>query len=332
MQKDLNNPFEFEKLKKQPSTNWKQVSVELNFRNFVENLDTSGFKYDIDRDKIVEYIKGIKDYIENLNIRKLKPRVMPTTVFPIVNFPSYECEHVSLEFLGKLKKLKNLSIEFNSGTLNHSYERKFFKVATRDVANLALGLCNLKALQKLEIVHSNLQEHEKILYLLVSIEGISTLTCLNLTHCNITSKESGRHFENFFLHNSTLERLELRENNLHGDFCEHFAVGLLNFKGHLKYLGMAFNPILRDGLKFIISSMIERDNVEQLNVCGCEGGKRDSYEEFVQEFCTFLRQTKKLKLLDLSCNHIPDVTLRRKIINAINENRSIAHFVFNPEG
>lgn len=318
-------------MRKNSNTNWKQISIELNFRNFVENLEKNDYKWDDDRERILKFTDGLKDHIENLKIRKLKLKKMPKSDFPIVNYPSDECEHVSLEFLKNLINLKTLSVEFGPGIVNCNYNRKLFQVATKDIENLSLALVKLKALQKLEIKHSDLKDNEKIFHLLISIEQNKNLTELNFKHCKITSDESGMLFERFLSENSTIEMIELSENRLNFDFCKRFAEGLIKFKGHLKYLGLAFNPIMLDGLKLIISSVIKRDNIKTLNVSCCEGGKHDSYEEFTEQFCTLLQNTKHLKLLDFSSNLIPDAELRKKIVNAHCKN-SIVFFLHNPQG
>lgn len=319
-------------MKKTPNINWKQISIELSFRNFVENLESDSFTWSVDREKILNFVDKLKDYIENLQIRKLKLKnELNDEDFPVVNYSSDDNEHVSLEFLKNLTKLKRLSIEFGPGTIKKGYHRKLFLVATTDIKNLSLALRELKALEKLEIKHSNLEEELKIFYLISSIDLSENIKILNLTHCNITSK-SGVHFENFLTKNSSIEEIELRGNNLGYEFCKHFANGILNFKGQLlKYLGLSFNQILLNGLKFIMNSMIEKDNVKMLNVCGCEGGKSDSYEEFIDKFCTLLQYSKKLKLLDFSSNFIPNADLRKKIIEAHNKNSNI-FFIFNPNG
>lgn len=328
-QKELENPLEFEKLKRSGNCDWKRISIELNFRNFVENLEWNGFNYDVDRERIWNYTENLKDFIENLKIRKLKPRkALDEEAFSVVNFSSEDCDHVSLEFLGKLTKLKSLSLDFSPGKLGKSYQRRFFKLSQMDIENIAFALKDLKMLTKLEIVHSDLEESEKISSLIASL---GSLKILNLSHCKITSKKSGQHFEQLLTANNSLEHLELRENNLNLDFCTHLAAGIEKFKGKFTFLALAFNPILCDGLKLILKSIAKKDNVENLNICGCMGGKSDSYEEFVDEFSSLIKNSKKLKFLDFSANKIPKFDLRQQIIDALKQNFTIK-LLINPNG
>lgn len=179
------------------------------------------------------------NFVENLKIRKLKCPKIKEEVFKVVNFSSDDCEHVNLEFLRYLTKLKTFSIEFNPGVLKKNYERRLFDVAVVDIENLSDALRELKNLEKLEIINSNLRENEKIQNILSSIENLKNLTTLILTNCGIASGKSGESFDQFLTKSESIKSIELKNNDFNYEFCVYFSIGILSTKANLDYLGLS---------------------------------------------------------------------------------------------
>ena len=79
----------------------------------------------------------------------------------------------------------------------------FFQISVHEMKNFSKCLKKLIYLETLEVTKSNLDQHEKIFHLLSSIKNLPCLKVLTLTHCNISSKESGMYFEKYLSNNST---------------------------------------------------------------------------------------------------------------------------------
>ena len=78
--------------------------------------------------------------------------------------------------------------------------------------------------RKLSIVLEALAKHEN-------------LNTLDFSFCSLDDS-AGKVLKEFLKINTSLEHLELQGNKLSGQGCNELAIGLVNFKWNLKYLGI----------------------------------------------------------------------------------------------
>jgi hypothetical protein len=151
-------------------------------------------------------------------------------------FPE-ECHHGPLKFLANFLNLKEISLVFGKSNLGRSYERRFFEVSEKDLDNLASGLTPLRHLEHFAIRKSKLNNKKKFFDVLLVLKNKKTLKSLDFSYCFL-GEEAGEDFKMFFNFNKSLERLELQGNFLGPVACEAFGIGLAQFLGSLKYLGL----------------------------------------------------------------------------------------------
>ncbi|KAL7030306.1 hypothetical protein ACKWTF_006611 [Chironomus riparius] len=317
------------KCMKDSETNWKKIGIELCYTEFVENLTF----YESDLPAILEFTDNItkrcSKFIENLTIRKvnmnekkLANEFNPKTFSRI--YRNDEVSHISLEFLKNLKNLKNISITFNPQISFELYEPRFFQVSVHDIENFSKSLECFCHLESLEITKTDLEEHAKLFHLLSSIEKLRGLKALTLTHCNISSKESGAIFASFLSKSMSLTEINLKDNALRSDFCHQFSLGMQKFNGILQKLNLSMNPILHDGLEFIMSSIVQNDNVVDLDISTCDGFSCTSYGTAFQELINLISTSRNLQHLDISNNIIASGTTRKEFIRALGGNYHIS--------
>lgn len=83
--------------------------------------------------------------IENFTINQLQfklnlPLRMHKIRYPDVKlyqYPDYDCNHGSLQFLGKFRNLKEISLQFGKNDLGTEFERRFFQVSDLDIKLLS---------------------------------------------------------------------------------------------------------------------------------------------------------------------------------------------------
>lgn len=304
------------------------------YLEFIENLTF----YESDLPAVLKFTEEItkkcSDYIDSLTIRKVKmdERKLANEFNPRIfsmNYKNEEVAHISLEFLKNLKNLKNLSITFNPQISFEFYERRFYQISVDDIKNFSKGLESLIHLETLEITKTDLKEHEKIFHLLSSIGKLRGLKALTLTHCNISSKESGDIFASYLSKNLSLTEINLQHNALNSDFCHQFSFGIEKFNGILQKLDLSVNPILHDGLEFVINSLAQKDNVVDLDISTCEGFTCTSYGLAFEELNKLISTSNNLRHLNISNNAIASEATRKKFIRALEGNFHISTISFS---
>ena len=68
----MKNVLKFEVLLRNPQTSWKNVGIELLYREYVENLDYSAYDWEDSTKSVNEVTEKCKNFIEEISIRKLK--------------------------------------------------------------------------------------------------------------------------------------------------------------------------------------------------------------------------------------------------------------------
>ena len=184
MQAKLRDVLKLQNLLKDPNTNWKKIGLELKLTELIENLEETAFDEPMTAEHLKNVIEKLKDHVEHLSIKKLKgyDKNPFNDKVRVVNFSSDECFHGSLEFLGGLTNLKDLSIKFDPGLQGLKYERRFFQVAIVDLENIGKALMSLKKLEKFAIQQSDLSEPMKINYLLMSMKTMKQLNVIDLSY------------------------------------------------------------------------------------------------------------------------------------------------------
>lgn len=305
------------------------MGIELCYSEFVENLTF----FDADLPAILEFTDDITKkcsrFIEQLTIRRVKmnEKKLSNEFNPKIfsrNYKNEEVAHISLEFLKHLQNLKNISITFNPQISFEIYERRFFQVSVHDIENFSKSLETFIHLETLEITKTDLEEHEKIFHLLSSIENLRGLKALTLTQCNISSKESGAIFASYISNNLSLTEINLSDNALSSDFCHQFSLGMEKFNGMLQKLNLSMNSILHDGLEFIMSCIVQKDNAVDLDISTCEGFTCTSYGTAFDELNKLISTSKNLKHLKVSNNTITSGGTRKKFIRALEGNFHIS--------
>lgn len=99
---------------------------------------------------------------------------------------------------------------------------------------------------------------------------------LELSCCAI-SDGIGDHIRDFFVVNQSLKSLELKFNNLNVDACNGIGKGILNFKGFLKYLGLAGNPVMEAGFLAIGAGCKDTSQIQKLDVMSCNLGENGGF-------------------------------------------------------
>ncbi|KAG5683026.1 hypothetical protein PVAND_012336 [Polypedilum vanderplanki] len=320
-----------EELFRSKKTDWKSIAVELIYAEYVESLKATYFPST--HEKYEKFTRQFAKYIRELKINKIQPQTKEICnefdkSIKIVNYKQKDCEHFPLDFFRELKNLEKLSISFHPPELKKNYNRRFFNVAIEDIKNLSIGLSSLEKLHTLEITQTNLENDEKIKFLLETLQNLKNLKCLSLTHCNIKSQNSGGYFEKF-LENSSLEVLDLSHNELDFGFCQQFAKGLENLKQMLK-LSLIMTGIFYNGLDEILKSISKCDKICELNISSCESEKFDNENTVINELKNLLENSTNLKVLEMPNNEIKDVIKRCEIIEALEKNFTLESMdVFN---
>lgn len=318
----IRDVLRLQELSRDATTNWKAVGLELKLAEFIENLEQTQF----DAPKTITYLEQLmamlEPFIDQLSINKLKTKQYfaknpfnPSA--PVVNFNSDECSHGSLEFLGGLSNLKQLSIKFDPGNLGYNYTRRLFQVSTEDVENVAKALTNLKKLERLEIRRSDLSEPEKLLFLTRSMKSMPALRSIDFSNCSIGSRLSGLHFLGLLRANRMIRRLELKGNNLDECFCQNLAAGLKDFRGELEYLGLSWNPIFGKALVNILKAA---EKVSRLDISNCDLKTKQHNDECFDCLAVMLERHQSLIELDVSGNEFTSVELKAKFIKALEKN------------
>lgn len=311
-----------QKLTRNATTDWKTVGLELKLAEFIEDLEQTKF----DLPEMIKYLEQLmaklEPWIEKLSITKLKTR-QHFTKNPfnpsarVVNFDSDECSHGSLEFLGGLSNLKQLSIKFDPGYLGYSYKRRLFQVSIEDLENIAKALSKLKKLERLEIRRSDLSEPEKVLFLTRSMKSLPTLHSIDFSNCSIGLRLSGQHFRELLKSNRAIKRLELKGNDLDEGFCKNFAVGLKDFRGRLDYFGLSWNPIFGKALTFILKAS---GNISHLDISNCILKTNQQTEECFDQLASMLERHQSLTEIDISGNEFKSLEMKAKFIKALEKN------------
>lgn len=302
--------------------------MELKLAEFIENLEQTKFDEPGTVEELEVVAEKLNNFVENLSIKKLMPRkIYDKNPFNekarVVNFPSDECYHGSLEFLGGLTNLKSLSIKFDPGVLGCKYEKRFFQVATVDIENIGKALVSLKKLEYFTIKTSDLSEPMKMLHLLLPLKTMKHLKSIDLSYCNIKSKESGEYFEEFLNVHRSLKHLELKGNIFRRDFSTHLAHGIRKFAGKLNYFGLSFTPLLDNGLDQIIKSIKDRKNVVRLDISNCESGLLGRNDDCNEALISLIEREGSLREININGNDIKKDLTKELFIKALDKNYKI---------
>lgn len=319
-----------QKLKREPSTNWKKVGLELKFTEFIENLEVEDFEAPEKKKYLNHLTDKLVTIVEDLSIQKIKPRrrYERNPFNPkarVVNFSSNECSHGSLEFLGQLINLRSLKLKFDPGNLGLNYERRFFLLSTIDIENLGKALASMEKLENFAIHKSDLGESMKIRHLLMPMRSMEHLKVLDLSFCRITSKESGEYFSEFLNARQSLKSLELKGNNLNSEFCVEFARGIENFKGKLEFLGLSLTSIfgIGNGLCSILRCISKKNNVKRLDFSHCDNFLRGDNDACPEELNLFIAQESETLVINMQGNKFISEEIKENFIKALCKNFEI---------
>lgn len=114
-------------------------------------------------------------------------------------------------------------------------------------------------------IHRSLFTNRKIESLMRGLSDCSRLEKLELSFCQLTSTKA---IGEFLSVNNTLSALELRGNYLSGNEVADLADAINQYKGNLCYLGLAQNPLQSIGLQCILYSILDTEQVNDLDISG----------------------------------------------------------------
>lgn len=90
---------------------------------------------------------------------------------------------------------------------------------------------------------------------------------LDLSFCQLTTTNA---IAEFLSVNNALKALELKGNYLSGNEVVDLATAINEYNGHLRYLGLAQNPLQSDGIKGILSNILNTTQVNELDISACQ--------------------------------------------------------------
>lgn len=325
VEEKIHDELELQKLQRDATTDWKKVGLELKLVEIIDGLEQNEFDNPEVIQQLNDMMEKLQPFVENVKIKKLKPRrrLEESSNVQVVNVPSDECPHGSLEFLGRLSEMKSLSISFNPGEVGQSYERRFFQVASNDITNIGKALMRLKMLESFALRRSDLSEPMKIRHLLEPMMLMENLKFLDLSFCSITSEDSGECFEKFLSFVRSLQHLELKGNNLNFDFCDHLARGIQQFEGNFEYLGLSMTPIVGNGMSQILKSLREKNNVQRLDISNCGHSKRELVEESFEALISLMESKTTISEIKMENNTISSQGIKQNFIKALDKNYEI---------
>lgn len=314
-----------------PSTNWKQVGIQMKFEEIIENMPEAEFRYASTSESFLKTVDRLSDFIEILNIKKLQPRLGPI-VHPVnknvnmVNIPDDECYHGSLLCLGRLKNLKSLSLNFKPNEMHINYQQRFYQTSNEDMKHLGNGLKELCNLEHFRMCETNLSDHSKLCQIMKPFIKSRVINILDFSFCRINSRESGKLFKNFLEAATSLKELRLKGNIIDEHFCEPFSSGLKNFEGKLEFLDLSLNKILGNGLSLVIKSIREAQNVEKLDISQCDSLHNQKKNLCLNELIELIKSKLKIvKSIDFHMNRIDGESIKT-LIEALNLNYEIEEF------
>lgn len=204
-----------------------------------------------------------------------------------------------MSFLGELKPLTSLTINFGRENLRYDYHKRFFEVSCDDIRHLVDGIRQLSNLKSLTL-RGNKMDSKKMIVLMTGLIA-SHIEVLDLSFCQLDA-HTIQPLVIFLCENEhhSLKHLELQGNYLGGAQLAAFAAGLAMFNGKLKCLGLSQNPLNDDGVVAIVNGLLELKYLRKIDFSCCEMG-----EIGVREILRILR-LNSLRSVDISSVHVTD--------------------------
>lgn len=191
-----------------PGRLWKNVYMDRYVRDLIETLE-AGHQDEYTED-FRSQLELCAPFVHYLHIKQLQPWSPKVTDDPKdipVAFPIF---HINLNVvLSLLPNIKFLEIQFGLREVGINYDKRFFQIDPDDLANIALGVNNLRHCYHLKIHNSNIYcEH---IHLFAKHLNSDSLTELDLSF-NKIGDEGARHVAKILMTSFQLKILILKGN------------------------------------------------------------------------------------------------------------------------
>lgn len=117
-------------------TNWKKKGIETKLVELIESTEPGDWNYD----EFFSLAKNVSPFVEELDIKSLKPLKKFEHNYPdehMENVPAEVCHHGSLGFIENLKNLHTISIRFVSPSVGREYRKEKFEHSYEDIEHLS---------------------------------------------------------------------------------------------------------------------------------------------------------------------------------------------------
>ncbi|KAL0269702.1 UNVERIFIED_CONTAM: hypothetical protein PYX00_007340 [Menopon gallinae] len=295
--------------------NWKRMYMERHVQELVESFTPEGF----DIDRVNEMCRLASDYVFKLDLRQLK--IIQQVQEEEDLFIAPECfDHIDLSpIISGLKNLTELHIEFGLKHIGSNYKKSLFEMSNEDCKNIGEGVSRAENLKVLHI-HQSLIDDSKVMSLLTSMVGNTSLKKFEITNCLI-SDNGALAIAKYLRGRSNLEELNLSNNKIGPLGIQSLAYVLTQEDTTpIKTLNLKFNSFGHDGFEFLASALI-RDipKVENLNLSCC-----NLDEESGILLGEMMKRNNVIRELVLSCNRFGEKG-GRAIESGMEENKTITH-------
>lgn len=324
---------------------WKCMFSERYLQEIIES-EEPGYT---DWQDIGDTLKLCYPYIRRLVITQLQsPRTMESIpVAPdLCSTVDFIPEHLDLSpFIMGLKHLEELCLKFGVKDCGSKFTFKHFKVHTKDIERLAVGLQHAQHIRKLQITCSDIDD-VKLNIILKSLLKCNHFHMLDLSHCKI-SDTGAIALGHYLVERQTISSLCLQNNFIggHGAHGLAYAIEFLTL-GILDSLNLKFNLIGDEGGILLASALATSKVPRELNLSGTGLEVAAGIH-----FARMLQMNSTLQVLDLSNNRLTneageaiaealernitihrldirnceiDEDLQKKIYNQIQTNREMA--------
>lgn len=301
---------------------WKNLAMELKFSRMLENTNCESWYIET----MTDIARKICPYIRKLDIRSLKAikeqcleKNPYNSNYRVYNHSDTWYRHGDLSFLGELRRLTVLSIDFSTENLKYGYHKRYFELSSEDFINLTNGISKLPSLKTL-VLCGNKMNCEKMRILMNGIRKVH-IERLDLSFCHLDASS----IDQLALYlgdckSKSLKYLVLMGNHIGGGALAGFAAGLALFAGNLRHLGLSQNPLDADGIQSIVAAIVHSKRVEQIDISGCLIGPDGE-----QQIAILLEEKSQLRKINISSVQISN-ECATEIIRCLKNNYDIVYF------
>lgn len=270
----LNRPGWANREIEQHGLTWKQLYVELNLQEMLENFDPSRDNLE----NLLRCIHACQDSVFALQIEQL-------------------LSHLDMDQIcALLPNLTRLCLTYGVKHIGMKYERMLFGMKISDATSLARCIKYTSTLTTLNLPR-NLLDDDLLRMLMTGLIKNSTITCLDLSHNKITN-HGARLIAKLLGPKSVLSALNLCDNQIHSEGGRYLSRGL-HHNTSLRSLNMRLNRLTDEGGRMLLDGITPLSNLETLqlssNSLGTHSAK--SLAKLVQE-----NSKCRLKVIDVTGN------------------------------